>query len=157
MGILTPLAVVLGAQPWMPRLLPAIVRVDGVLLRVTRGRRGVLDVAGLPNLTLRVAGRRSGIERATPLLAVVHDGGFLVAGSSFGADTMPAWAANLRSASAAEVVWRGVTLRVVPRELHDAERGAAWRRLLAVWPTFAVYERRTSRRIPVFHLALAER
>ncbi|WP_092503830.1 nitroreductase family deazaflavin-dependent oxidoreductase [Agrococcus jejuensis] len=158
MGLLTPLAVRIGALPWMPRLLPAIVRVDGALLRMTRGRRGVLDVAGLPNLTLRVAGRRSGVVRATPLLAVPHDGGFLIAGSYFGAEAMPAWVANLRAVEAAgahaEVVWRGATLVVAPRELHEAERAAAWQRLLGVWPNFAVYERRTSRRIPVIHLAV---
>src|SRR3546814_5702936 len=36
------------------------------------------------------------------------------------------------------------------REVIGAEREQAWQRMLAVWPNFAVYEKRAERTIPVF-------
>ena len=56
MGLLTPLAIRIGAISWMPKLLPQIVWTDRRLQKVTRGRVSVLDIAGLPNLTLTVVG-----------------------------------------------------------------------------------------------------
>src|SRR5215210_2766270 len=63
MGLLTPLAVRIGAISWMPRLLPQVVAVDKALQRLSRGRVSVLDVAGLPNLSLTAPGRKSGEPR----------------------------------------------------------------------------------------------
>ena len=152
MGLLTPVAVRIGAISWMPRLLPLIVRIDRVVDAVTRGRRSLLDVAGLPSLVLTVVGRRSGLPRSTPLLCVPHDGGWLIAGSYFGGPDTPVWVGNLRAAGRAEVASRGRSTPVTARELEGDERAAAWQVLLGTWPNFAVYERRTSRTIPVFEL-----
>ena len=60
MGLLTPLAVRIGAISWMPKLLPQVVWLDKNLHRVSGGRVTVLDLAGLPNLNLTVRGRKSG-------------------------------------------------------------------------------------------------
>ena len=98
MGLLTPLAVRIGAIPWMPKLLPQIVFVDKNLQRATKGRVTVLDIAGLPNLMLTVKGRKSGVPRTTPLLCVPHDGGWLIAGSYFGGPNVPLWVGNVRAA-----------------------------------------------------------
>ena len=91
MGLLTPLAVKIGALEWMPRLLPQIVWVDTNLQKVSRGRVSVLDIAGLPNLMLTVVGRKSGIPRQTPLLCVPDGDTWLIAGSYFGGPKMPVW------------------------------------------------------------------
>lgn len=56
MGLLTPLAVRIGAIGWLPRLLPQITWIDTRLQTVTRGRLGLLTIAGLPNLLLMVRG-----------------------------------------------------------------------------------------------------
>jgi deazaflavin-dependent oxidoreductase (nitroreductase family) len=156
MGLLTPLAVRIGAIPWMPKLLPQIVAVDKTLQKVSRGRVTVLDLAGLPNLMLTVPGRKSGVPRANPLLCVPHEGGWLIAGSYFGGPTMPVWVHNLRAAEHAEVRFKGRTTRVRWREIDDdAERAEVWQVMLATWPNFAKYEERTDRRIPVFFLTPA--
>ena len=52
MGLMTPVAVRLGAIPWMPKLLPQIVWVDTTLHKVTRGRYMLLDLAGLPGMSV---------------------------------------------------------------------------------------------------------
>ena len=167
MGLLTPIAVRLGAQPWLPRLLPQITWTDLRLQRATFGRGSLRDVAGLPNLLLTVPGRRTGIPRTTPLLCVPWDGdgsaptdgpagGLLIAGSHFGAPTPPVWTHNLRAADLVDVEYRHRHLTCTWRELAGDELGAAWEHMLTVWPNYATYTRWTERRIPVFLLAPVE-
>jgi deazaflavin-dependent oxidoreductase (nitroreductase family) len=154
MGLLTPLAIKIGAVSWMPKLLPQIVWVDTRLQKASRGRVSVLDIAGLPNLALTVPGRKSGIARTTPLLCVPHDGGWLIAGSYFGGPNVPLWVGNLRAASPGSVSIRfdARDHTVTWREVEGDERARMWQVMLRTWPNFAKYEQRTTRLIPVFHL-----
>lgn len=155
MGLLTPLAVKIGALSVMPKFLPQIVATDKFLHRVTRGRVSILDVAGLPNLMLTVRGRKSGIPRSTPLLAIPRPGGrsHLIAGSNFGGPVQPVWVLNLEANPEAEITVKGRTYPVHARLLEGDERAIAWREMLAVWPNYAHYEQRTDRTIKVFELA----
>ena len=155
MGLMTPLAVRIGAIGWMPRLLPQIVAVDTTLQRVTRGRVSVLDLAGLPNLALTVPGRTYRHPAHHPLLCVPDRGTWLSPGSYFGGPDMPLWVGNLRATDFAEVSVDGRRTRVTAEELEGAERAAAWQVMLRTWPNFAVYEERTDRVIPVFRLTPA--
>lgn len=152
MGILTPLAVKVGAVSWMPKMLPFIEKCDVRLQGVTKGRISVLDIAGLPNIVLRVPGRKTGTVRSTPLLCAPKDGGWLIAGSYFGNPKMPVWVLNLRACETAEVVHRGKKLSVNWREITGPERDEIWQIMLDTWPNFAIYEQRTQRLIPVFSL-----
>ena len=136
----------------MPRLLPQIVWFDTRLQQATKGRVTVLDIAGLPNLALTVAGRKSGIPRTTPLLCVPHDGGWLIAGSYFGGPNVPLWVGNLRASTLAHVRVDGVDHDVTWREVEGEERARMWEVMLKTWPNFAKYEERTTRLIPVFYL-----
>lgn len=156
MGLLTPLAIRIGAIEWMPKLLPQVVWLDKNLHRVSRGRLTVLDIAGLPNLNLTVKGRKSGIERTTPLLCVPDGDTILIAGSYFGGPKMPLWVGNLRAADGHAKVGLGKeTFPVVATELSDPERAEAWQVMLRTWPNYAKYEERTDRLIPVFRLRRA--
>jgi deazaflavin-dependent oxidoreductase (nitroreductase family) len=152
MGLLTPVAVRIGAISWMPKLLPQIVWMDKNLQKVTKGRLSLLDLAGLPNLTLTVPGRKSGIPRSTPLLCVPYRRGWLVAGSYFGGPKTPIWVANLRATERAQIRFAREQIDVSWTELEGAERAAAWQSMLEVWPNYAKYEERTDRVIPVFLL-----
>jgi len=152
-GLLTPLAVRIGAIAWLPKFLPQIVWFDRTLHRLTRGRLTVLDIAGLPNLFLTVQGRKSGIERTTPLLCVPDGETILIAGSYFGGPAMPLWVGNLRAADGdATVEYGRKRFRVHATELAGDDRAAAWRHMLETWPNYAKYEQRTDRTIPVFRL-----
>lgn len=152
MGLLTPLAVRIGALPFMPRLLPQVVFVDKQIQSVTRGRLTILDVAGLPNLMLTATGRKSGLPRSTPLLCVPDGERLLVAGSNFGQPAEPVWVKNVEADPAVTVRMDGRTTSRVARLLEGEERAAAWQALLGTWPNFALYERRTHRPIKVFAL-----
>ena len=156
MGLLTPLATRIGAISWMPKLLPQVVWMDKNLHRATRGRVTVLDIAGLPNLNLTVKGRKSGVERTTPLLCVPDGDSILIAGSYFGGPRTPLWVGNLRAAGgAARIEYRKERFAVSATELSDPERAEAWQVMLRTWPNYAKYEQRTDRLIPVFRLTRA--
>ena len=109
-------------------------------------------MAGLPEVTLTVRGRKSGEPRSTPLLCVPHDGGWLVAGTNWGGPKMPAWVHNLGDADRASVVFKGRTSTVTPRRVAGAERDEKWQVMLRTWPNYAKYAERTDREIPVFFL-----
>lgn len=153
MRILTPIAVWLGGLSWLPRFLPQIVAIDRLIQRLSRGRLTLLDIAGLPNVTLTVRGRKSGLPRTTPLLAVPYQGRWLIAGSNFGGEKAPVWVVNLRAAEEAEIGVDGRTVPVTARELSGDERARMWQVMLRTWPNYAKYEERTARTIPVFLLA----
>jgi deazaflavin-dependent oxidoreductase (nitroreductase family) len=152
MGLLTPLAVRIGALEFMPKLLPQITATDKALQKVTKGRVSILDVAGLPNLTLTVRGRKSGLPRSTPLLAVPRGDAWLVAGSNFGGPKQPVWVVNLEANPDAQITVKGRTMDVMSRRLEGDEREAAWAHMLTVWPNYDTYAERTERRIKVFEL-----
>jgi deazaflavin-dependent oxidoreductase (nitroreductase family) len=152
MGLLTPLAIRIGALPWLPRLLPQIVWTDKLLQRLTRGRVTILDIAGLPNLMFTVVGRRSGIARSTPLLCVPYGESFLIAGSYFGGPRQPVWVVNLEAANHCTIRYRGRTMAADSRPMLGEDRAHAWAHMMRTWPNFAKYEERTSREIKVFEL-----
>ena len=152
MGLTTPLAVRIGALPWLPNHLPKIVKVDEAIQKVTRGRFTLLSLAGLPSLTLTVPGRKSGIPRSTPLLTTPLEDGWVIAGSYFGGPKMPLWVGNLRATETATIRFKGKDHTVSWREVEGEERARIWQRMLATWPNYALYEKKTDRLIPVFVL-----
>lgn len=156
MNILTPLAVRIGAIPWMPKLLPQITAIDKFVQRASSGRVTILDIAGLPNLMLTVKGRKSGVPRTTPLLCVPYESGHLIAGSNFGGEKKPVWVVNVRAAAekneAVDVRVGGRSHRAAVREVTGPERDRLWEHMIRTWPNYAKYAERTDRTIPVFLL-----
>lgn len=155
MGLLTPLAVKIGSIEWLPRYLPYIVKVDEGLQKVTGGRVDLLDVAGLPSVTILVVGRKSGVERSTTVLAAPAGADWIVAGSYFGGPKTPAWVLNLRAADGFDIEQHGRRIPMRAHELAGDERERAWDELRRVWPNFDMYARRTDRTIPLFRLSPA--
>ncbi len=152
MGLLPPLAVRIGALSFMPKFLPQIVATDRALQKASKGRVTLLRIAGLPNLTLTVRGRKSGTPRSTPLLAVPRGDDWLIAGSNFGGPKQPVWVVNLEANPDARITVQGRTSDVTARRLEGQERDEAWQHMLKTWPNYAKYEQRTDRRIKVFEL-----
>lgn len=146
------MALRIGAQPWLPRFARLIVGLDRTLQWLTRGRVDLLTFAGLPEITLQVPGRRTGIRRSTPLLCVPHEDGWLVAGSNWGAPEPPAWVGNLRAADEPLVTFKGRTVAADARLLVGPERDELWVLMLETWPNYQKYAERTDRELPVFLL-----
>lgn len=156
MNPIRPVAIRLGAQPWLPKFAKLIVGLDTWIQRLSRGRLTLLVLVGLPELTLFVPGRKSGIPRTTPLLCVPHQGGWLVVGSNWGQPKAPAWVTNLMAVDTARINYRGQSHVVVPRPVTGEERASVWPVMVATWPNYDRYAERTDREIPVIRLVPVE-
>ncbi len=152
MGLLTPLAVRVGKLSFLPRFLPQIVWTDQQVERLTRGRYTLLDIAGLPNLRLSVRGRKSGVWRTIPLLAVPRGGDWLIAGSNWGAEKQPVWVLNLEANPDCRIEVKGSARDMQARRLQGQDREKAWSHMVETWPNYATYAERTDREIKVFEL-----
>jgi deazaflavin-dependent oxidoreductase (nitroreductase family) len=116
---------------------------------------GRAQTPGFPTLLLTVTGRRTGRPRSVALVYVEDGQDLVVAAAYAGADRDPAWWDNLRDDPSA-VVEIGRRRLVVRAEVAGGdEREGLWQRLVAMYPPFAEYERRTTRRIPVVRLRVA--
>ena len=105
-------------------------------------------------LLLTTTGRKSGLERTTPLGWVSDgNGGWLIAASANGAAGIPAWYHNLAAAPGkARIEVNGAATPVTAEQLHGTEREAAWQALTAAIPRFGRYPEKTDREIPVIRL-----
>jgi deazaflavin-dependent oxidoreductase (nitroreductase family) len=118
----------------------------------TGGREAnTLRDTGLPIAVFWTRGAKSGKVRKNALMRVEHDGAYLMVGSQGGAPTDPAWVSNIRKAPDQVTVqdgpepWDGVA-----RELSGEERAQWWDRAVAAYPSYADYQERTDRLIPIF-------
>ena len=129
------------------RTAPVVAVVERVTRILTHGRRGVLDLVGLPSAELTVTGRRSGRPRTVSLL-FVPDGSdtYLLVGSNWGRPEHPAWSANLMAADHAELHCDGARFKVKVRMLASAERASAWQRAIDFWPGYTMEQRLAGQR-----------
>nr|WP_042196921.1 nitroreductase family deazaflavin-dependent oxidoreductase [Kibdelosporangium sp. MJ126-NF4]CEL22629.1 hypothetical protein [Kibdelosporangium sp. MJ126-NF4]CTQ89771.1 hypothetical protein [Kibdelosporangium sp. MJ126-NF4] len=142
-----------AAQPWLNRIRPAVLTVDKVLLRLTKGRVTVVGIAGMPSLILTVTGRKTGASRDVPLLYVPDGEDILLVGSNWGGPGHPVWTLNLMANPDASVNIKGRVRQVRARLLSDEERTDIWPHLLETWPAYDTYQSKTARDLRVFRLA----
>jgi deazaflavin-dependent oxidoreductase (nitroreductase family) len=119
-----------------------------LVYRLSRGRL-LGGIGKAPFLLLHHVGRRSGKERVSPLIYVDDGARLALVASAGGAARHPAWYLNLRARPETEVEVRGERRAVHAREAEGRERERLWRRAAEIYPDYAVYARRTGRRIPV--------
>ncbi|WP_324278177.1 nitroreductase/quinone reductase family protein [Blastococcus brunescens] len=96
-------------------------------------------------------GAKSEKVRKLGLMRVEHDGVYAMVGSQGGAPSDPAWVGNLRAHPDQVTLqdgsepWDGVA-----REITGEERAVWWERSVAAYPSYADYQEKTDREIPVF-------
>jgi deazaflavin-dependent oxidoreductase (nitroreductase family) len=109
---------------------------------------------GLNALVLTTIGRKSAVERQTPVgWFPGQDDSWLIVASAAGAPRNPAWYYNL--AAHPDQVWietAGRKVAVTAEQLHGAEREEAWRQITAAAPRFAAYQKATDRELPIIRL-----
>lgn len=105
-----------------------------------------------PVVVLHTRGAVTGGLRKTPLMRVEHRGRYAAVASAAGAARSPGWYHNLLACPSAVVDDAGVRHPVVARELAGPERAAWWSRACTVFPSYARYQSRAGRRIPVLLL-----
>ena len=112
-------------------------------------RANTLRDTGIPIIVVTMRGHRSGKVRKIALMRVEHDGRYAFVASYGGNAKNPVWFNNL-VADPNVMIQDGPEPRAfVVRELSGDERQEWWERGVAVFPTYAEYQERTARLIPV--------
>ena len=111
------------------------------------------DFEGKPLLILHSIGAKSGVERVNPLVYRAVDGGYAVFATKAGAPTNPDWFHNLVANPDVSVEVGADNVEVSARVLQGDERDVIWDAQAQAFPTFAEYQQKSERQIPVVLLA----
>jgi deazaflavin-dependent oxidoreductase (nitroreductase family) len=115
------------------------------------GTTGLTQV-GQPVVIVTMRGHKSGKVRKAPVMRVEHGGAYAAIASKGGDDQHPGWYHNIVADPHVTLQDGPAVTDMVAREVQGDERAAWWQRALEVWPSYADYEKKTSRLIPVFVL-----
>ena len=120
--------------------------------RETGGELGHDWKEGSSVLLLTTKGRKTGQERTTPLIYGTAGDDYVVVASKGGADEPPAWYVNLVADPEVEVQVRGDRFKARAREATPEEKPEMWETMVAEWPAYNDYQRKTERQIPIIVL-----
>ena len=139
----------------MPQYIPSPrdwVREQVELYESSGGTKGTtLRDTGLPVIIVTNTGNKTGAIRKTPLMRVKDGASYVLVGSQGGAPTDPVWVHNLRAQPAVEIRDHTVVQPMRVREVKDdAERTRLWAAAVAAFPPYAEYQKKTTRKIPLF-------
>jgi len=139
-------------QPHAPALPTTDISLRGEehvrLYRETNGEQGSIW-NGVPILLLTTKGRRSGQPRTIAIIFTPHGDGWVIIASRGGSPTHPAWYLNLLDEPRAQVQVKGDVYEAVARTADSPEREQLWAEAVKTWPSYDIYQSRTSRQIPV--------
>lgn len=116
------------------------------------GTTAGIEVLGSPVVLLTLRGAKTGKLRYTPVMRVEHDGRYAVVASKGGSPQHPTWYYNIKAYPELPLQDGTVTKDYVAREVEGAERAEWWERAVAAYPSYADYQEKTDRQIPVFVL-----
>jgi deazaflavin-dependent oxidoreductase (nitroreductase family) len=100
-------------------------------------------------LILFTTGRKSGEPRTHALIFEDWADAYLVVASKGGTDAPPAWFLNLQANPVAEIQIKAERFAVRARVASDAEKPEMWAKMVAAWPDYEDYQKKTDRVIPV--------
>lgn len=105
---------------------------------------------GIPVIIVTMRGASSGKVRKIALMRVEHEGAYALIASKGGAPENPAWVANLEAHPEVMIQDGPRPHDFTVRLVDGDERAAWWQRGVEVFPTYADYEAKTDRKIPVY-------
>ena len=111
---------------------------------------------GAPILLLHTVGAKSGQERINPMMFQKVGNDYAVFASMAGAPTNPAWYHNLKANPSVTIEVGTDEFSVVARQTEGDEREEIWETQKNRFPTFAEYEAKASRVIPVMIMAVSD-
>ncbi|TWG90049.1 deazaflavin-dependent oxidoreductase (nitroreductase family) [Nocardioides sp. J9] len=97
-------------------------------------------------------GSKSGKLRKNPVMRVEKDGVYVAVASKGGADENPSWYANFLAHPLVDLQDGPEPKPYKARLVEGDERSKWWAHAVATWPTYAEYQEKTDREIPVFVL-----
>ncbi len=115
------------------------------LYRWTGGKVG----GGEHLLILTTTGRKSGVERDTPLFFFQDGDQFIIIASAGGAPKHPTWWLNLKSNPQARIQVGSRVIPVTAKVAEGEERTRLWSIIAENYKNFVGYQKRTDREMPV--------
>ncbi|MEO7269214.1 MAG: nitroreductase family deazaflavin-dependent oxidoreductase [Knoellia sp.] len=128
---------------------------DAGIARLTHGQHSAPSLlSGLAVLSLTTTGRRSGVPRASHLIATPHGEDLALIGTNFGQGSTPAWVLNLEAHPQATLKYRGRSADVLARPATAEEADDIFRTASTFYPGYGSYRSRIAglRRVRVFVL-----
>ena len=110
---------------------------------------------GYPIVVVTSVGAKSGNLRKNPVMRVERDGAYLAVASKGGAPDNPEWYYNFVAHPEVELQDGPEPHVYKARMLEGEERADWWQHAVATWPTYASYQEKTDREIPLFLLERA--
>ncbi|WP_046468216.1 nitroreductase family deazaflavin-dependent oxidoreductase [Allosalinactinospora lopnorensis] len=107
------------------------------------------DWQGTTVLILTTTGRRSGLQRSTPLIYRRDGDDYVVVASNGGAEDHPSWYKNLSAGSEVELQVKADRVPARARDASAEEKARLWPYMAEVWPDYDSYQAKTDRPIPV--------
>jgi len=123
------------------------------IYRLSGGRWMSRFPSGAPVCLLTTKGRKTGQRHTVPLLFLADGNDLVVVASQGGASQHPGWYFNLAADPLAEAPIGRRRFPVAARTVGAEEKTALWPRLVALYPPYDAYQRRTARSIPVVRLS----
>ena len=113
---------------------------------------GTLPGTKYPVVVITSVGATSGSLRKNPVMRVERDGAYLAVASKGGAPDNPEWHNNFLAHPEVELQDKAEKHTYSVRLLGGDERADWWTHAVATWPTYASYQEKTDREIPLFLL-----
>lgn len=107
---------------------------------------------GYPIVVITSVGAKSGALRKNPVMRVERDGRYVAIASKGGAPDQPEWYYNFLAHPEVDLQDRDGKRSYRARLLEGDERAEWWQYAVDTWPTYASYQEKTERQIPVFLL-----
>ena len=128
-------------------------RIDGMLLKLTRGKYTVSEMAGWPIVQITTIGAKTGQPHTLPLVAVFDGEKIVLIASSFGRQHNPGWYYNLKAFPECDIQFKGRSRKYMARETAGAEREKYWQLAVSYYKGYDLYAIRAAhRQIPVMVL-----
>jgi deazaflavin-dependent oxidoreductase (nitroreductase family) len=108
---------------------------------------------GYPIVVITSVGAKSGALRKNPVMRVERDGKYVAIASKGGAPDQPEWYYNFLAHPEVDLQDGADRRTYHARLLEGDERAEWWQYAVDTWPTYASYQTKTDRLIPVFLLA----
>lgn len=115
-------------------------------------RANTLRDTGDPIVVITSVGAKSGKIRKNPVMRVEKDGVYVAVASKGGGPDHPTWYHNFLAHPEVELQDAPVRRTYRARLVTGDERAQWWEYAVATWPTYAEYQAKTDREIPVFVL-----
>jgi F420H(2)-dependent quinone reductase len=147
----------IGSHPaarWMIR--HVVSPLDRLVVHLSGGRLPPPTGLFVPTLILTTIGRRSGTERATPVIYVRAGSCYVVGNARPRGERPNPWVLNLREMAETTIRVATESMRVTVEELGPDQAELQWPRLVAIWPALDDFFKATGKRA-VFLLRPVER